>query len=458
MQYIIMQDKHPIDELFRQGLEGASVTPPPSVWAGLQRSRGRGGWRRKALAGILLLGLGAATWSIVRQWGPGNIEADGLVGHAFVDHQGSSATDQQGRPGRNPVASIDTGPTPAIASVEKRSEKGLTEHGMTTVEGPTEAGRTEKSNALEVPASGSHRSMERMVPSGAGDEVQPAPQVERPADGDGNGPTDKETLQRLFLLPVGTGLGPATPQDARPEPFVLRPADLWVSAEVGLFRWDQRHVGDDAALAADRDRSLSPGREMGAGILVGRTWRNGLRLGIGVSRHVGEHAFVHDTRKDSIAWDVLENVVVLDTLVIAQATDSVGTIYARASRTTGTTRLESWVVPVEVGWGLRKGRWSLELLAGLAWERRRWAGGPMMVRTAEGGVSGTSYANETTLRYDVFGLRAGLMAGFWPAERLLISAGPWHDRGVVSTSDEGSLHRRTGGRLRLTYLLERPGR
>ena len=99
MQYIIMQDKHPIDELFRQGLEGASVTPPSSVWAGVQRSRGRGGWRRKALAGILLLGLGAATWSIVRQWGPGNIETDGLVGHAFVDHQGSFATgDREGTP------------------------------------------------------------------------------------------------------------------------------------------------------------------------------------------------------------------------------------------------------------------------------------------------------------------------------------------------------------------------
>ena len=279
--------------------------------------------------------------------GPGNIEADGLVGHAFVDHQGSSATDQQGD--REGTPSLDDTARPRHClgreEVRKGSDRARNDHGGRAYWGWSNG----KVNALEVPPLVPTEAWSAWVPSGAGDEVQPAPQVERP-------PTATGMARRIRRRSKGSSCflsGPAWVQPLHKTPG--RSPSYCVLPTSGYRRKSacsagiRRHVGDDAALAADRDRSLSPGREMGSA----SSWAgpggtvfdsaSGFR-GMPASTRsstipAGQHCLGRARERGRSRH-----------LVIAQATDSVGTIYARASRTTGTTRLESW------------------------WSRWRWAG------------------------------------------------------------------------------------
>jgi hypothetical protein len=69
-----MNGKHPIDDLFARTLRDAEATPPPAVWEGIVRERGRGQRTvvkhrsRWGLAAVLLLLLGAAGyWTLTQQ-------------------------------------------------------------------------------------------------------------------------------------------------------------------------------------------------------------------------------------------------------------------------------------------------------------------------------------------------------------------------------------------------------
>ncbi|MBP7513796.1 MAG: hypothetical protein KA791_04560 [Flavobacteriales bacterium] len=125
-----MNGKHPIDDLFARGLRDAEATPPPGVWEGIVRERGKAhppsadsaattrNRSRWGLAAILLLLLSAAGYWIVSQQ-----DTNGADGHASV----------QPSPG---------GEGPATRSMPPVTESGSSTPDQSAVETPSNTSAT----------------------------------------------------------------------------------------------------------------------------------------------------------------------------------------------------------------------------------------------------------------------------------------------------------------------------
>lgn len=130
-----MSGKHPIDDLFARGLRDAEATPPPRVWEGIVRERGKAhppsadrsattrNRSRQGLAAILLLLLSAATyWIVVRP------DADTADGHASV-HPSQGGEEHA----TTPVPPITDG---GSSKTDKSTTEGLLPAPASTVQAP----------------------------------------------------------------------------------------------------------------------------------------------------------------------------------------------------------------------------------------------------------------------------------------------------------------------------------
>ena len=190
-----MNGKHPIDDLFARGLRDAEATPPPAVWQGIVRERGKARpapaeppapaktRRRWGLAAILLLLLGAAGYWLVAQENPAqNVQAStqtspGGEGRSATDHAGpesgspnpdSRSTKDQSATTPNPAQTeaATSSAKPTAAAAEKQAHTPGASPAQTenkhTSEKPTEKGATrskkrEAHNAALATTSGNNR-------------------------------------------------------------------------------------------------------------------------------------------------------------------------------------------------------------------------------------------------------------------------------------------------------------
>ncbi|MCB0794398.1 MAG: hypothetical protein KDB88_06645, partial [Flavobacteriales bacterium] len=252
MQYIIMQDKHPIDELFRQGLERASVAPPSNVWTTIQRERGRdrNDWWWIGGAGAILIGLGLAVWPGQEPSTTRDPETSAQTVRPFAQEAAPSAWSPAH------LASVDVPmDTEKPRHVEDDRGEDLAETGSEgahpNAEMPVVVGTRTR---LSLAGTGTHGVLE------CGGTSRPFNQEIDGAE------LSKFVLEELALLPPALEHVEGAPGAATPSGYLLDPGEFWIAAELGVFRLDGRHASKDAALDAARDRSLSPGMEVGGGL------------------------------------------------------------------------------------------------------------------------------------------------------------------------------------------------
>ncbi len=479
MRYIVMQDRHPIDDLFRRGLEQAEATPPHRVWEGVVRARDqrRARWWYFGLAAGLLVLVGSVVAPTLSEDRVTNYLSD-LRGEAATRSRTITKEPTEGmsadHSSRSLSAEVAAGPSEDVTS-RALGTKGTSDHRNN---GPAAS----HGQADNEPAHGT-----RMAENPEADQdprlVQPAIAIPRvTADGTaGSGPDGREgpvptadvagvlasgakqgyEMELLSLrYPIHPSIAQTIPQDVRPiDAYVLPDHDLWVAVHGGLLRGDLRVPADDKALGAAWEKALSPGLVRTVGFTLGKSYRNGRGLSVGVEFGTSDQAFDHTNQMDSTVMSIETNVAMLDTTVLVYSVDTFLTVLDQSIRGSGTYRSAFFALPVEGYWHHRMGRWQLGLRAGLAWERHIWWSGPGLERNTLEAPIGLNDARSLPADRRTFDMLTGsvtLDLGFDWNERWSLWAGPTLTRGLLALDGGGRTGRlsdRLGARFRLAYTL-----
>ena len=444
MLYIVMQERHPVDDLFRQGLAFAEVSPPAHVWAGIEEKRKRrfGAWRFW-LVGAAALALVSGTIALTQ------IRPEASVGKAAIaqrnnatngqpvvasEGQQSVSRSQQG----NAITETTPPAEPALAAPAQRSSQGTP---------ATAASALPARTATPVSGDPSPLGAERSYDAG----ISPLADASR---------TGLSLLELRPTDPTFSEPGPAAPRQARPTSteYVLPRGWFWFSLQGGLYRTDLDHSGRDQGLAAAWNESLSPGTDMSIGLLGGRSWRSGFGLSVGAEYHSMEQGLSYSDQRDSTFYSTYTEVTVLDMVVLATSVDTFSTVIDQSVSGTGTQRTTAFVLPIEGFWHTPMRRWEAGVRFGLAWEHLRSTSDLVLYRPSgdadiallSGPATGGTYTR------DLISTSVGLDLGYHLTERWSFWLSPTYQRGLVGLQGDDPyqvLPERLGIRTRITFSL-----
>lgn len=288
--------------------------------------------------------------------------------------------------------------------------------------------------------------------------VSESPEVDSAVDSE-TSVSARESLALMGVLqPERMALSNHLRQSLAPDYYTPRGA-WWIGAslspQVVRYRW----AGSDERLV---DALGSANGSVGAwaiGILGGRQWPSGLRLGVGAEVGRSEQAFRYVERESEVMTETVTNVVTLNTLVIFTTTDTLTRTIAHESDLRALDQRTVLNIPIELAWTRPFGRWRIGPRIGVV-------GTKTWVRSASSLVHDASEARltaaqlggmELSARYPlaVSGI-AGVDLGFALKERWSITASPFMSRGFGVFGESSTAFaspERFGVRLLLSHVL-----
>lgn len=425
-----MREGHPVDELFRFGLERAELAPPARIWTGVVQARRQ---RRRrwllALPLAVLMGVGA-----------------GVLLY------------QAGAP--DPTGSLNAPETQTPRASDHDAVSPLTANSSSTsAHLGASAGKMDQTAHLSQGQPGGGVRIEAGQQRGlwAGhilDQPTTAPEPTPPSPGDVNpGPL---ALRHTFNIDTPDPVVHATSWTIGP----ARPSTRqWIGLETGLFRTTLRPDRKDEVLAAANERALGPGNAWSLGVRVGNAWAGGVSISTGLTYVQRSVPLFYEDLRDSISTEVSAWVTVFNNAVVDLVVDTQITVVDQSIRGSGVQRYRAFQVPVEVAWHGRLRRWLFGGHAGVLWEHVRWTAGPGLVRSAQDthiALTTAPGSRSDQRGADMVGITFGLDAGFRLDGRHSIWAGPVLQRALVIAGGDGSqngLPSSYGLRFRITRTL-----
>jgi hypothetical protein len=407
------QERHPLDERFRQVLEHAEVAPPPAVWQAVKQARDggrrRAGWWRwffPALAVLLLTGL-SATYFALRS--PKVVEEQAvqvtMAQEAAPEHQplatsgnravaGTVASRQEAE---NTATSIEpqltdpgaivpksTQPTRSSATVQTSGVSGgmpvaaEQHHGGARPE-PLQ-GSPSTSMLIASVASPSAEEPKEIAPVSTHDVAEGGTLDQRRDDAmDLDG-----LLIRVPAYPQGAGLMPnAVPE---PAPYLLPHGEWWVAPVVGVHAVRDRWRGSDDRLVDALGNATGTNTSFAFGLAAGRQWRSGFGLSTGLMNERMESQLYHRDRRVQMEQEITTYLVTLNTQVFVSDVDTTTTVITEDRSSSGSQRRTAWRVPVDVHKRWSMGRLQLGLRGGFALEWTTAQGATLVATDTEGGL------------------------------------------------------------------------
>lgn len=436
---------HPIDRHFRHRAGEASATPPEfirvNVLAAARAGRRRALWWRMVRIGALLLLLGGGAALYMHQSQGTTPSARASADSASTSYPGpltSASPEDQGLGVGSSDSEADARIAPrtlrpfaarpktrsSISAEDTHLQPGLAIGAMPPSESP-DLGTQEPGSTLDSESSVSAR----------------------------------ETLPLMSALqPERMMLSDHLRHSSAPDYYIPR-GTWWIGAalspQVVRYRW----AGSDERLV---DALGSANGSVGAwaiGMLGGRQWPSGLRLGVGAEVGRSEQAFRYVERESELMTETITNVVTLNTLVIFTTTDTLTRTIAHESDLRALDQRTVLSIPIELAWTRPFGRWRIGPRIGVVgtktWVRSasslvHEAGDARLTSAQLGGL-------ELSARYPlaVSGI-AGIDLGFALKERWSITASPFMSRGFGVFGESSSAYaspERFGMRLLFSHEL-----
>ena len=382
-----MREEHPIDELFAQGLYHAEVTPPAGVLDAVRshlaekKRRTRRKKRRGAILLFLFLGLtGAGVWSLFTNG---------------VPRTGATRGIKESRP---PVPSgRPASPPGTTRTTEQQSIQGLARQSSTDANA-TSSLRAEKAVAPVLKT----LQKELVDPVGVNTRTQPAAKAvvrsrTSPTPYAARGRTIEDAdldlgpdagpsimmVRTSFLQAIRSEVVPFTTQ-ADPG-YVLPHGEWFATLAAGYFALRYERNGPDDELNEARYRADHATDAFLYGMSIGRLWRNGLSLSLGLGTGGQRSHFARADRTTANEASISEHIVVFDQTVLATFPDTTSVLTIAELDRRSANRTSVWRVPLLLGWRYDLGRWHLAIQFGPAFESRRQQAGYLLVRSASDG-------------------------------------------------------------------------
>ena len=514
LHVVHMNGEHPIDDLFARGLREAGSTPPPAVWEGIVRKRGA--WhrrllqpRRRPLYALLLLLLAGGVYRMgstdappptVAGTDPTTLE-QGIApqvrtrpaGSTTPEHTSgqedlgfaSSTTDTP--VSAEPSGEVGGGPTARPLQKNAPSPVLHAAHGSIATPrlgGATPAGDLTMASGARHPggssaglfphgdrrmaATGGVATPITSLPEGADARAQdPAPHRVSPDMEASTHEAAHHGTARLQLL--GAELLPtvptASPQGGKTVPYVRPDGNWWIGVH-GTLYGERRHweEGDPSVRAALNDAENGR-RAWGLGLLGGRTWNSGWRIGTGVEWVDARYDFQHVERQRISHTEINSYVVSLGSDVLMNMVDSVTTVEEQERTVRAINRYRSLRIPIDVAWEQPWRRWHYGLRTGLAYEHASFREGTMLLREPADGDAAASIqpTDITELSYkdrvsQQVTASVGLHLRYTLDQAWALWCGPQYTRGLF-TIRSGDLPQplaeRYGLTMGITYTLPR---
>lgn len=492
-----MQERHPIDERFRQLLAKAEADPPAAVWEQLaarqQRTRRAAWWQWKSLAlllgGAALVG-GAAWWALSA---PVTEERDAVVAAAPTSTPTTapvSATTTPAVPeadGSNstaparvsaPAQATTPAPTPlntATDDLTKRThgtaDQRLSEgsRSATTNSRPTSATRTaanttNTSGSSAPPTTPANEQVvvaARPVPASSNSVDAPlTPHVPVTAEAGATNTFRAAGLERLGTVLRTAPLEAALTHRTAPL-YRVPPAEWWLALHVGSTTSRSTWYGEDRALSDALNAGEGWQQQFTWGGALGRQWRSGFGLSLGLMTDRSERGFRHVDRTVYEDQSIETYFVTLNGQVFLSDVDTIVTTTAVETVTQGVDRRSTVRIPLLAHWQQEWRRWSVGVRVGPTVELTQAEAGPGIVRrSADQLGAGNLTAGQRQERYPatVLGL-TGLDLGWRLHEHWTLQAGYlalWPISAVQPRSTVYATTLRHGAELRL--ILHLPAR
>lgn len=370
-----MSGTHPIDELFRKSLQGASADPPHEVGATIlshvrAKRRRTVIWRRRSLVAlILLIGFTANVVWVVRS-GSGPDAPAGIVekhiGPAPVEGAlpAPSASAQEPAEQLGSAGSLGTmAPATAVANPLRKTQEPPSTPDWKS---PQSSSSPALFGSVALESSNGNSTWVEM------DLLTPTVHVEDglPGDAPKEAPLVRVTDEISRLRPIH-----ALPNPLSEKPWgsaaklTVRSSGIWwiaitSSAQASRYQWQSDHANLQRALQGNG--RWQEGLAFGA--LAGRAWHSGLSIGLGVEADRLDQTYRSLDQRTERQTETVTQVITLNTQVFASSVDTVSTDVVREAQAEGADRRVRVRIPLEAAWQLAARRWRFGPRAGLVGE------------------------------------------------------------------------------------------
>lgn len=336
-----MQDQHPIDSLFREALQGASSAPPPRLWNSLVQERERrrrlAAWRVRrnwGLALLLFVLVGAGAY-----WSVSTKQLD-LPATTIADASKPVVPSHDALSGPHGIAEIQDVPagstteeTEPIWDLTERNESVVVRDVLSSKGNDRDPGSKAKAPAVSTVV---QKPTVTMIGSPVIEEVSPIGALDDPIVTSGSsvavGDTDPlfdlapsdEHFSIVRMRPRAFHPAPplVQPSCATETPYVLARGQWWISAQVGLYNVKRQWSGAPGQLTDALNGSEAWHSTVALGGMVGRSWRSGIGVDVGLSMERSEQAFHHLDRQEHTEEIINTHLVTLNTQVFVSSVDT----------------------------------------------------------------------------------------------------------------------------------------
>lgn len=440
-----MSDMHPIDRLFRKRVAEVSATPPEfirsHVLASARANRRKAlWWQAGRLGAMLLLLSGGAALYMHRT-------------HGTLPRPNTGAASAPSS-ARNPLVSAspeDQDWDVAASGAEPNARIAL---------GTFRPDTARPSTVSSVVVEDAHMQLGfahgTMHPSAARDHGSPGAESTEATE---SSVSARESLALIGALqpervPLYNHLRHSSALD------YYKPRGAWwvgasLSPHVVRYRW----TGSDERLVEALGSNNGAVGAWAIGMLGGRQWPSGLRLGVGAEVGRSEQAFRFVERESEVMTETVINMVTLNTLVVFTTTDTLTRTVAHESDLRSLDHRTVLNIPIELAWTQPFGRWRIGPRIGVVGTKTWVRSASSLVHAAsDAGLTAAQLSGtELGARYPVAlsGI-AGVDLGFALKERWTIIASPFMSRslGVLGESSRAyASPERFGLRLLFSHAL-----